>query len=285
MGGSRSMAREGDGSDTARLRRDTACRVPELVVVNDQAALGREAAERFARIAEAAVASAGRFTVALAGGSTPKTLYALLATEPYRSRIPWSRTAIFWGDERCVPPDQEESNYRMVNDALLRHLPALPEGVYRMRGEDPDPTRAAADFEQLLRSVFGLEGGALPRFDLILLGMGADGHTASLFPGSAALREIKRLVVATSAGTRHAVSVQANRLTLTLPVLNEASAILFLVSERDKAEMLHVVLDAAGPDDGPPAQQVRPRDGRLTWLVDRAAASLLEGSSQRGEIH
>ncbi len=277
MGTSRSMAREGDG-------RDTACRVPELVVVDDQVALALEAAERFASIAEAAVARAGRFTVALAGGSTPETLYARLATEPYRSRLPWRQTRIFWGDERCVPPDRRESNYRMANEALLRHLPTQPEGIYRMRGEDPDPDRAAADYGELLTSAFGLEGEALPRFDLILLGMGADGHTASLFPGSAALWEITRLVVATSAGTRHAASLPTNRLTLTLPVLNEALAVLFLVSGRDKAEMLHVVLDASEPYDRPPAQQVCLRDGRLTWLVDRAAAALLDRSSQRRQI-
>ena len=195
--GGRSVTHEIDG-------RDTACRVPELVVVDDQTALAQEAAERFDRIAEAAVARAGRFTVALAGGSTPATLYTRLATEPYRSRIPWRQTRIFWGDERCVPPDRTESNYRMANEALLQHLTTRPEGIYRMRGEDPDPDRAAADYERLLRSAFGLEGKALPRFDLILLGMGADGHTASLFPGSAALRESTRLVVATSVGTRHA---------------------------------------------------------------------------------
>ena len=232
----RSVAHEREGGSSG-------CRALELVVVDDQAALAQEAAERFARIAEAAVTRAGGFTVALAGGSTPTTLYTRLATEPYRSRIPWRQTRIFWGDERCVPPDHAESNYRIANETLLRHLPTPPEGIYRMRGEDPDPERAAAEYEQLLRSAFGLKGKALPRFDLILLGMGADGHTASLFPGSAALRESTRLVVATSVGTRHAVSLQANRLTLTLPVLNEASTVLFLVSGWDKAEMLHVVMD------------------------------------------
>ena len=269
-------------------RRNTASRVPtkachafELIVVADQAALAQEAAERFAGFAEAAVARVGRFTVALAGGSTPKLLYALLATPSYRSRIPWHKSRIFWGDERCVPPDQMESNYRMVEETLLRHLPP-PEGIYRMRGEDPDPDRAAADYEDLLRGAFELKAGELPRLDLILLGMGADGHTASLFPGSPALTEVARLVVATSVGTRHVVSVP-QRLTLTLPVLNEASAVLFLVSGRDKAEMLHSVLDGATPGDRLPAQRVRPRDGRLIWLADRAAASLLDRSSGGGE--
>ncbi|MGH7536268.1 MAG: 6-phosphogluconolactonase, partial [Gemmatimonadales bacterium] len=172
--------------------REAARPVPGLVVLADPAALAQEAAERFAGIAAKALARAGRFTVALTGGSTPKRLYTLLAAEPYRSRLPWPETHVFWGDERCVPPDHPESNYRMAHDALLRHLPIPPAQIHRMHGEDPDPERAAAEYEQCLRTVFAPRAGTLPRFDLVLLGMGADGHTASLFPHTGALREQQR---------------------------------------------------------------------------------------------
>jgi 6-phosphogluconolactonase len=255
-----------------------ASRVSELVVLQDQAALSEEAAERFSTIAESAVAQAGRFTVALAGGSTPRPVYARLVTEPYRSRIPWRRTIVFWGDERCVPPDHPDSNYRMAEETLLRHLPVAPEGVYRMRGEDPEPARAASNYEQLLRAAFQLEAGAVPRFDLILLGMGGDGHTASLFPGSSALAERAHLVAAP-----YVERLLAYRLTLTLPVINAAAAILFLISGREKAEILRSVLDPSWSDNQIPARQVCPRDGRLIWLVDQAAASLLDRGSREGE--
>ncbi len=254
-----------------------ACHGSELVVLQDQATLVEEAAERFLSIAETAVAQAGRFTVALAGGSTPRPVYEGLATEPYRSRIPWRRTIFFWGDERCVPPDHPDSNYRMAEETLLRHLPVAPEGVFRMRGEDPEPARAASNYEQLLRTAFRLGVDERPRFDLILLGMGGDGHTASLFPDSSALEERARLVAAT-----YVERLLAHRLTLTLPVLNAAAAILFLISGREKAEILRSVLDPSSSDSQLPARQVCPRDGRLIWLVDQPAASLLDRLS-RGE--
>lgn len=235
------------------------------------AAVAEMAAKRVAGIAEAAVAQAGRFTVALAGGATPRGLYARLAAEPYGARLPWSETEVFWGDERCVPPDHPESNYRMAAETLLRHLPLRPGRIHRMRGEDPDPARAAAEYDALLRETFGVAPGVLPRFDLVLLGLGADGHIASLFPGSPALREVARLVVAVSVER-----LRARRLTLTLPVLNAAAAILFLVSGEDKAEALRAALEAAPGAEPLPAQLVRPREGTVTWLVDPAAARLLE---------
>jgi 6-phosphogluconolactonase len=246
---------------------------PEVVVASDPTALARAAAERFAGVAEKAVARAGRFTVALAGGSTPKGLYATLADEPSRSRIPWSRTEVFWGDERCVPPDHAESNYRMAAEALLRGIPIPPEHIHRMRGGDPDPDRAASDYERVLRAAFRLRAGALPRFALILLGLGTDGHVASLFPGSRALCEVTRLVVAP-----YVEQHRGYRLTLTLPVINEACVILFLVSGQDKAEALHTVLTAPTRDARLPAQHISPGDGRVIWLVDRNAAALLEPS-------
>ncbi|MGH7429726.1 MAG: 6-phosphogluconolactonase [Candidatus Methylomirabilaceae bacterium] len=246
--------------------------------MTDQTALSEEAAERFSSIAETAVARAGRFTVALAGGSTPRPVYARLATEPYRSRIPWRRTMFFWGDERCVPPDHPDSNYRMGEETLLRHLPVAPEGVYRMRGEDREPARAASSYEQLLRTAFQLGVGERPRFDLILLGMGADGHTASLFPGSPALAERAHLVAAP-----YVERLLAHRLTLTLPVLNAAAATLFLISGREKAEILRSVLDPSSSDNQLPARQICPPDGRLIWLVDQPAASLLDRPTREEE--
>lgn len=243
-------------------------------MVPDAAALAGMAAERIAKLAEEAVARAGRFTVALAGGSTPKELYALLATQPYRARLPWRETHVFWGDERCVGPEHPESNYRMAVETLLRHVPVRPGQIHRMRGEDPDPDRAAAEYDALLRETFGLAPGVPPRFDLVLLGLGADGHTASLFPGSPALRETERLAVAV-----FVERLGARRLTVTLPVLNAAAATLFLVSGGDKAEILRAVLEAV-PDAEPlPAQLVGPPAGTVTWLVDAAAASLLGGEA------
>ena len=243
---------------------------PDLVVTPDPPSLAEAAAEKFTRVAEEAVARDGRFTVALAGGSTPRRLYSALARESHRSRIPWNATHVFWGDERCVPSEHPESNYRMASETLLRHVPVPPGQIHRMRGEDPDPDRAAGDYERLLRMSFPREPGALPRFDLILLGMGADGHTVSLFPGSPALRESTRLVVAP-----YVERLRAYRLTLTLPVLNGARAVLFLVSGEDKARMLKTVLEAAGRSHEIPSQMIWPSRGTVSWLVDSAAASLL----------
>jgi 6-phosphogluconolactonase len=243
-----------------------------LVVLADPTALAQEAAERCAGIAAEALARAGRFHVALTGGSTPKRLYTLLATEPYRSRLPWAQTHVFWGDERCVPPDHPESNYRMAHEALLRHLPIPSEQIHRMRGEDPDPEQAAAEYEQCLRTVFAPRAGTLPRFDLVLLGMGADGHTASLFPHTGALREQQRWAV-----RNHVPQLQADRLTLTVPVINRGATILFLVAGTEKAVALRDVLEGPPDPERLPAQRIRPATGRLIWLVDRAAASRLAG--------
>ncbi len=245
-------------------------RASEVVVAADPVGLAHAAAERFADIAEEAVARDGRFTVALAGGSTPKGLYSVLATEPYRSRVPWREALVFWGDERCVPPDHADSNYQTATETLLRHVPIPAAQIHRMRGEDPDPDRAAADYEWLLRLTFQRESRLLPRFDLVLLGMGADGHTVSLFPGSPALRESARLVVAP-----YVARLQTHRLTLTLPVLNGARSIFFLVSGEEKARMLKTVLEAVGRSHEIPSQMIFPSRGTITWFVDSAAAHLL----------
>ena len=239
-----------------------------VTVVASTAALAEEAAQALAGAAEEAVRRTGRFTLALSGGGTPERLYARLASPPFRSRIDWAWVHVFWGDERCVPPDHPDSNYRLAYESLLSKVAVPPERIYRMRGEDPDPERAAESYGRELRRVFSLKPGERPRFDLILLGLGADGHTASLFPGSPALNETTRLAVAVHAGP-----VKAYRLTLTLPVLNAAARVIFLVSGEEKAEALRAALKG-GASPSCPASLVRPEHG-TTWLVDRAAAASL----------
>lgn len=243
-----------------------------VTVVASNEALAEAAAQAVADAAEDAVKQTGRFTLALSGGSTPRRLYARLASPPFRSRIDWARLDVFWGDERCVPPDHPDSNYRLADESLLSKVPIPPEQIHRMRGEDSDPERAALDYSQELARVFSLKPGEHPRLDLVLLGLGADGHTASLFPGSPALNENRRLAVAT-----YAEPIKAYRLTLTLPVLNAAAQVIFLVSGVEKAEVLRAVLQDR-PAPSRPASLVRPERGTL-WFVDRAAASRLDDSS------
>ncbi|ABC81213.1 6-phosphogluconolactonase [Anaeromyxobacter dehalogenans] len=235
---------------------------PALVRVADPAALARAAAEEVARRAEAAVAARGRFAIALAGGSTPRALYGVLAdpAAPWRARVPWARTEVWFGDERCVPPDHPDSNYRMAREALLDRV--APAAVHRIEGERP-PADAAARYEAALRQAAGAAGEP-PRLDLVLLGLGADGHTASLFPDSPALRERARWVAAP-----FVPAVGAHRVTLTLPVLERARAIAFLVSGAGKRAALERLL-AAGPP-AIPAARVRPLDGALLVLADDAA--------------
>ncbi|HEV8661755.1 MAG TPA: 6-phosphogluconolactonase [Candidatus Methylomirabilis sp.] len=238
-----------------------------LRIFPDREALSREAARRFVAAAKKAVRARGRFTVAFSGGSTPADLYCLLATSSHREGLPWDRTHVFWGDERCVPPEDPASNYGAARALLLLHVPIPAANVHRMRGEE-EPVRAALAYEAELRAVFGPPAGGVPRFDLLLLGLGEDGHTASLFPGSPVLRETERLVA-----SPFVESLSASRLTLTLPVLNAAREILVLVAGGGKAAALREALE--GDRDALPIQQVRPRAGVLTWLVDAAAAELL----------
>ena len=240
------------------------------MICRDTMELNQRAAEKFIRLIDQAVATAGRFTVALSGGSTPKGLYSLLATPDYRERLPWPKVHFFWGDERCVPPDHPESNYRMVEQALLSKVNIPPENVHRMAREK-EPKTAAAEYEAALKIFFRLGAGALPRFDLILLGLGEDGHTASLFPGSDAVEETEHLVAAP-----YVEKLKAHRLTLTLPVLNQAAEILFLVAGETKAA---IVKEALRPKHGSnlPAAKVRPSNGGLTWLITQDAAAELRG--------
>jgi 6-phosphogluconolactonase len=232
-------------------------------VFQDVAELSRRAADELARRAREVEETRERFSLCLAGGSTPKVLYALLAEEPYRSQLDWSRIHVFWGDERCVPPDHADSNYRMAQEALLSKVPVPAENVHRIFAEK-EPHVAAREYEQTLRQSFGLSEGALPRFDFVLLGMGADGHTASLFPGTSAIHETQRLVVA-----YFVKKLQAHRVTLTPPVLNNAAQVIFLVAGADKARTLREVLKGAFQPDALPSQIVQPTNGSLLWLVDQ----------------
>ncbi len=238
-------------------------------LVDDPAALFQAAAEEFAAQASAAIGTQGRFTVALSGGSTPKGMFSLLAAK-YRERLPWDKMFFFWGDERHVPPDNPESNYRMAYEVVLSKVPVPAGNVYRVPAEDPDAGRAAEKYEQTLRQFFQPTAGAYPRFDLILLGMGPDGHTASLFPGTTALQEKSRWVVAT-----WVEKFKTDRITFTLPVINGANVVVFLVGGGDKAVTLREVLEGKQSPELFPAKLIHPPNGKLIWLVDRAAAGAL----------
>ena len=249
---------------------------PQVMLVDDTAALADVAAGAIVDAAVAAVAARHRFTFVLSGGATPRATYMRLAAAPFAERMPWDRTWVFFGDERCVPPDHSESNHRMANETLLSKVAIPADHVFRMRGEAENPEEAAAEYARALTAVFETEGGGLPRFDLVLLGIGLDGHTASLFPGSPAVKEIFRTVVAVHAA---AASIP-QRLTLTLPLINAAAHVIFLVAGPEKAKVVKAMLR-----DGVvlPASMARPVDGALTWIVDRDAAALLSPAGPRGE--
>jgi 6-phosphogluconolactonase len=246
--------------------------LPDIRKLTTPQELFEAAAEEVVRAANQAVTERGRFTIALSGGSTPKNLYTLLATNA-RTSLPWDRMYFFWSDERHVPPDDPESNYRMAEEAILSKIPVAAGNVFRVPAENPDAAAAAEAYEQTLRKFFAVEAGQVPRFDLILLGMGPDGHTASLFPETAALREKSRLVVA-----NRVEKLKTSRITFTLPLLNAARCVAFLVSGTDKASALHEVLEGNAQGEQYPAKLVQPGDGKLIWFLDRAAASGLTQS-------
>jgi 6-phosphogluconolactonase len=234
--------------------------------------LARAAAEHFVTLAAEAIATRGQFGVALSGGSTPRATYALLASDELAAQVDWARVHVFWGDERCVPPGHPDSNHRMAREALLDRVPVLAENVHRIRGEI-NPEEAAADYERTLCSFFAQHPeGPSARFDLILLGMGEDGHTASLFPGTAALNEQMRWVVA-----HYVDKLRAWRVTLTPVVINAAAQVTFIVSGAGKADPLRQVLTGPYRPDALPAQIVRPIGGRLLWLTDEEAVAHLRG--------
>jgi len=239
---------------------------PKILVLPDPETLHREAAERITRAAERAVAASGRFAWALSGGTTPGPVYRLLAAPPFHGRVPWNAVHLFWADERCVPPDDPESNHRLVQETLLERV-SIPEAqVHRIPGE-LDPQAAAHRYAATLREALG--PGEV-RFDLVSLGLGRDGHTAALFPGSPALHAPHELVVASSGDY---AGRPADRVTLTLRAINATAQVLFFVRGADKAEAVRAVLEAQ--DETLPAAHVRPADGQVVWLLDRAAAGRL----------
>lgn len=231
-------------------------------------ALNHCVAEQFVRLTTEAVEARGRCAVALSGGSTPKNVYQLLAAPAFRARVRWGDIHFFWGDERHVPPDHPDSNYRMAVEAMLSKVPVPPANVHRVRSELPDAEPSAREYEETIRAC--VAGASLPRFDVIHLGIGTDGHTASLFPGSAALAERERLCVA-----NWVEKFAGYRITLTLPILNAARAAIFIVTGAAKAPIIQQVLrdrDATPPF---PAQLIRPQDGECWWMLDQAAAGEL----------
>ena len=233
--------------------------------------LARGAAEYFVARSGEAVAQKGFFTVALSGGSTPQALYQLLADvhEPFHAQVPWSRTHFFWSDERHVPPDHPDSNYRMAHEAMLSRVPVAESNIHRVPSENPDAAAAANEYEQ---TILQLTKQSVPQLDLILLGLGSDGHTASIFPGSEVLHETKRLVAAP-----WVEKFNTYRITMTLPLLNNGASVLFLVSGAEKAEIVQKVME--GPKQYP-AQAVQPTHGQLLWMLDKDAAAGLSSGNE-----
>jgi 6-phosphogluconolactonase len=248
----------------------------------DAAALTQRAARYFVEGAEAAVARKGWARIAISGGGAPKPVYEALADpkQPWRARMPWSKVEIFWVDERCVPPTDAASNFKMAREAMLDHVPLEPAQIHRMEGE-LEPEAAAARYESTLRNSFRLEGAETPCFDVIQLGMGPDGHTASLFPHTPALHEFGRLAIANLTKAE-----QAWRLTLTAPVINNGVDVFFLIAGGDKAQVLKDVFLGPRDPERLPSQLIRPASGILTLLLDKASAALLPptGADGRGEL-
>ena len=235
----------------------------------DPEGVSRAAAQDLVELARAAIAERGRFCVALSGGSTPRRMYEILGEAPRWAQLDWRRFEIFWGDEQGVPPEHPDSNYGMAAAVLLGKLGVPPDRVHRIQGELPDPGEAAARYQDELARVFATPpDGPPPIFDLVFLGMGPDGHTASLFPYSQALTERGRWVVG-----HHIARLGKPRITMTPPILNRAAEVRLLVAGADKAEVLREALIGPREPERLPVQLVAPEAGRLVWLVDRAAAS------------
>jgi 6-phosphogluconolactonase len=243
----------------------------EVQILTDATAIARRAAEQIVESAVTAVKESRVFTIALAGGSTPKTLYSLLATDTtFKSQMPWEKTQFFFGDERHVPPDDPDSNFRMANESMLSKVSLRPEQVVRIKGEYDDTEKAAMEYEQALRSWFRLSDGQLPGFDIVLLGMGDEGHTLSLFPGTKALHDNGRLVMSNWIG-----KLFTQRVTITAPVANNSALAIFMVTKADKALALKGVLEGPYEPEQLPAQLIQPKNGKVLWLVDTTAAGKL----------
>jgi 6-phosphogluconolactonase len=243
----------------------------EIRILPDGAAIAKRATQEFVQAAAAAVRAKGSFNVSLAGGSTPKALYSLLVNDPtLRSQVPWDKLHLFFGDERHVPPDHPDSNFRMATEAMISKSPLKPEQVTRIKAEYPDAEKAALEYEKALREFFKLKDGEYPRFDLLLAGMGNEGHTLSLFPGTKGLHADGRVVVSNWIG-----KLYTERITLTAPAANNAAEIIFMVTGADKACALKAVLEGPFEPEQLPAQLLQPKNGKLLWLVDAAAGSML----------
>ena len=242
----------------------------EIYIFPDAAAIAKRASEIFIESAKSAVADHGVFNVALSGGSTPKALNILLAAEPLRSQVTWDKLRIFFGDERHAGPTDPDSNYRMTNETLFSKAPIKPEQVHRIMGEYPDTERAAKEYEQSLRDQFKLSADQLPHFDLMFLGMGDEGHTLSLFPGTKALHDKGRLVMSNWVGKFY-----THRITCTAPVANNSALVVFMIAGAAKAPALKAVLEGPHEPEQLPSQLINPTNGKLLWLLDTAAASML----------
>ncbi|CAN5659952.1 6-phosphogluconolactonase [soil metagenome] len=237
---------------------------PEIKVLLDPAEVAHDGARRFVELSEAAIELTGRFSVALSGGSTPRAMYELLASPQYQTQIDWPNIDVFFGDERCVPPDDAQSNYRMAREALLSKVPIPGDNVYRMRGEASDPNDAAKEYGEMLKEKFA-DGGV----DLVYLGMGGDGHTASLFPRTAALGELKHRCVA-----NHVPQMDSWRITLSALFVNRARDVIVMVTGADKSARLRQVLEGPREPERRPIQLIQPSSGKIAWLIDPAAAGM-----------
>jgi 6-phosphogluconolactonase len=246
----------------------------EVYILKDNDAIARRAAEEFVKLAQSAVKDRGSFSVALSGGSTPKLLYSLLAADPeMRAKVPWDKMELFFGDERHVGPDDSQSNFKMASDSMFTKAPLKPEQIHRIKGEYSDAEKAAQEYELDLRTHFHLKDKELPRFDLVLAGMGDEGHTLSLFPGTKALHAQGRAVVRNWVG-----KLYTDRITLTAQLANHAQMILFMVAGKEKAPALKGVLEGPYEPEQLPAQLLQPTNGKLLWLVDQAAGSMLSNA-------
>jgi 6-phosphogluconolactonase len=243
----------------------------DIRILADSQAITRRAADEFVKAAQQAVQKKGVFNVSLSGGSTPKALYAMLADDPaYRSKVPWDKLRVFFGDERHAPPDNNESNFHMATESLFSKGVLKAEQITRIKGEYPDTEKAALEYEQALRSAFNLKEGEFPSFDLLLLGMGEEGHTLSLFPGTKALQETHRIVVRNWVG-----KLYTERITLTATAANHAAQVMFLITRADKALALKAVLEGPYEPEQLPSQLIQPLSGNALWLIDRDAAKML----------
>ena len=242
----------------------------EIQILSDAPAIAKRAAELFLESAKSAVSARGVFNVALSGGSTPKALNILLATEPFRSQVPWDKLRIFFGDERHAGPADPDSNFRMTSETLLSKVPVRPEQVHRIMGEYPDAEKAALEYQTVLSERFQLSASQAPRFDLMFLGMGDEGHTLSLFPGTKALHDNGRIVMSNWIG-----KLYTERITCTAPVPNNSALVVFMIAGAPKALALTAVLEGPHEPEQLPSQLINPTDGKLLWLLDTASASML----------